>query len=574
MHALGSKLFDSSVNGYFREVEPNTDGKKSRDLLADFYKKYTDDLFGMRHECIFVGGPHPCANRMDGLHIGELRSGLTAHIEKATFILGTAVTQHGKELFTGAAKYKGLQGSGNPMTCMKDRVREAGMKTHPCRNNKKLTCLQQCDGHCWVKFMDMPELGDCLPPSYAQARLYQHSNPYTSPLPLRTYRPRHPPSTGLASRSRAADLHHRRDVIRCAALAVWAGVGLRLTVGRGDSHAPSRPPALPPSRPPALPPYRPTTLPPYRPTALPPYRPTALPPYRPTALPPYSTALPCYHPYCPTSHPWQLLAGRADFKRLEEALVPMRITPAGHEVSWHAINMHKLLDHLVVDFPRLCGNPIGMSFFDLRGLESKHSSTKHHREKHSFSAALVVSKINNKATLGLRSQTRHDRSNMMRSGLLRAADASLTRKVNSITSRALRARRSKNSRLASARCRTQGLDSRVDWATGESTLLETACEQHRLITGSSISLVAMMSPDETEAAEGAAGERVGDAPDEEDAGVTPPVDTPPVGGEEAEDAEHDESETEAELEARQLVGKVGSAARPIGPPMALAVLHH
>jgi hypothetical protein len=252
----------------------------------------------------------------------------------------------------------------------------------------------------------------------------------------------------------------------------------------------------------------------------------------------------------------------------------MRITPAGHEVSWHAINMHKLLDHMVVDFPRLCGNPIGMSFFDLRGLESKHSSTKHHREKHSFSAALVVSKINNKATLGLRSQTRHDRSNMMRSGLLRAADASLTRKVNSITSRALRARRSKNSRLASARCRTQGLDSRVDWATGESTLLETACEQHRLITGASISLVAMMSPDETEAAEGAAGERVGDAPDEEDAGVTPPVDTPPVGGEEAEDAEHDESETEAELEARQLVGKVGSAARPIGPPMALAVLHH
>jgi len=227
----------------------------------------------------------------------------------------------------------------------------------------------------------------------------------------------------------------------------------------------------------------------------------------------------------------------------------MRITPAGHEVSWHAINMHKLLDHMVVDFPQLCGNPIGMSFFALHGLESKHSSTKQHRDKHGFTAAPVVSKIHNKATLGLRSQTRHDRSNLMRGGLLRASDASLARKMNMIDSRALRARRSKNSRLASLRCRTQGLDSRIDWATGESTPLLTPCAQRALITGASASLVKLMSPDETEAAEGAAGERVGEVPgEEEDTGATAPTDTPPAEHEE-EDTEHDESETEAELEA-------------------------
>lgn len=175
MHAFGYKLFSSSVTGYFREVEPNTDGKKSRDILADFHKKYTEDLHGMRHECIFVGGPHPCANRMDGLHVGELRSGITAHIEKATLMAAAAVTHYGKELYTGAAKYTGLQGAGNPMTCMKERIKQASMKTHPCRNNKKLTCMQQADGHSWVKFMDMPELGDCLPPSYAQAWRHSHA---------------------------------------------------------------------------------------------------------------------------------------------------------------------------------------------------------------------------------------------------------------------------------------------------------------------------------------------------------------------------------------------------------------
>ena len=232
MHAFGYKLFSSSVTGYFREVEPNTDGKKSRDILADFHKKYTEDLHGMRHECIFVGGPHPCANRMDGLHVGELRSGITAHIEKATLMAAAAVTHYGKELYTGAAKYTGLQGAGNPMTCMKERIKQASMKTHPCRNNKKLTCMQQADGHSWVKFMDMPELGDCLPPSYAQALLHQQSNRHPSTLPPPYPQP--PPSIGLAPLACAADLHHRRDVGRCASLVVWARLGLRLALSRGD----------------------------------------------------------------------------------------------------------------------------------------------------------------------------------------------------------------------------------------------------------------------------------------------------------------------------------------------------
>lgn len=80
---------------------------------------------------------------------------MTAHFDKAFFpsLFAVSTTENGKKIFTGKARYAGLDGAGTPTACVNailSRSKPKNVQTHACPHQKTARmCLKQPDTHVW-----------------------------------------------------------------------------------------------------------------------------------------------------------------------------------------------------------------------------------------------------------------------------------------------------------------------------------------------------------------------------------------------------------------------------------------